>query len=66
MNISKCNVQEVFKEKIETGDIKDRKKSRRPTHFIKSDCKYIKPISSRNRTKSYKELGSGLAQTSGI
>ena len=49
---------------IETGDIKDRKKSRCPRKFTKSNYKYQKMISLRNRTKSNQELSSDLAQTS--
>ena len=50
--VSKCTVQEVIKKKIETGDIKDKKKSQRLTKLTKSDCKYLKITSLRNRTKS--------------
>ena len=64
MTVSRCTVQEVIKKKKETEDIKDRKKSRRPTKLTKSDCKYLKITSLRNRTKSCQELGLDLAQTS--
>ena len=64
MKVSRCTVQEVIKEKIETVNIKDRKKSRRPTKLTKRDCKYLKITSLRNRTKSRQELHSDLAQTS--
>ena len=30
LKVCRCTVQEVIKKKIETGDIKDRKKSGRP------------------------------------
>ena len=64
MKVSRCTVQ-VIKEKIEPGDIKDRKKSARPTKLSKNDCRYLKITSLRNKTKTSQELGSDLAQTSG-
>ena len=42
-----------------------RKMSGRPTKLIKSDCKYLKIISLRNRTKSCQELSSDLVKKCG-
>ena len=64
LKVSWCIEQEIIKKKIKTGDIKERKKSGRSTKLTKSDCKYLKITSLRNRNKSCKELGSDLAQTS--
>ena len=63
LKVSRCTVQEVIKKKIEAGDIKDGKKSGRPTKLTKSN---LNITSIRNRTKSSQELSSDLAQTSSI
>ena len=64
MKVSRCTVQEVIRKKIETENIKDRKKSGRTTKLTKSDYKYLKITSLRNRTKSCHELDSDLTLTS--
>ena len=64
LKVSRCTVQEVIKQNIETGDIKDRKRRRRQTKLTKRDCNYLRITSLRNRSKSCPELGSDLAQTS--
>ena len=64
MKVFRCTVQEIIKKKIETWDIENKKKSGRSTKSSKSNGKYLKKTSLRNKTKSCQELGSDLAQTS--
>ena len=55
LKVSRGTVEELITKKIETGDIKNRKKTGRPTKLTKSNCKSLKIKSLINRTKYCQE-----------
>lgn len=62
---SRSGVQAVIKKFEESGQVEDRKRSGRPRKLSKSDEKFLRVSSLRDRTKSSKDLAQLLAASLG-
>ena len=66
LGISRCGIQQILKKHKETGKVSDKPRSGRPSKLSKTDTKYLKLSSLRDRRKSSRELSQNLAETSGV
>lgn len=61
--VSRCASQEIIKKKPETGEI-EKIRCGRPSKLSKTDARYLKLSSLRDKRKSSRELSSDLAHQS--